>query len=94
MKEPGQEASVAEDLFAVLETTRIVGLLLHRCCPTSVSASLPSLAKAWIRTTGESANWGRLSSGSALPKPTPVMERLELMNRLKKACCVACLVVV
>ena len=79
MKEPGQEQSVAEDLFAVLETTRIVGLLL--------APLLPDLSERILSQLGErldpdnwskQLNWGRLCSGSALPKPTPVMQRLEL----------------
>ena len=79
MKEPGQEQSVAEDLFAVLETTRVVGLLL--------APLLPDLSERILSQLGErldpdnwskQLNWGRLCSGSALPKPTPVMQRLEL----------------
>ena len=79
MKEPGQEASVAEDLYAVLETTRLVGLLL--------APLLPDLSERILVQLGQSLDpnnwwnqliWGRLRSSSSLPKPTPVMQRLEL----------------
>ena len=79
MKEPGQEASVAEDLFAVLETTRIVGLLLAPLLPDLSERILAQLGQCLdANNWSNQLNWGRLSSGSPLPKPTPVMQRLEL----------------
>ena len=83
MKQPGQEAEVANDLYAVLEATRIVGLLL--------SPLLPELSERILEQLGHSIDpdtwtdqlqWGRLVSGAALPQPSPVMQRLELEEAL------------
>ena len=82
-REPGQEASVAEDLFAVLETTRIVGLLLAPLLPDLSERILAQLGQSLDQNNwSNQLNWGRLSGGSALPKPTPVMQRLELDDPL------------
>ena len=63
----------------MLFRSRIVGLLL--------APLLPDLSERILSQLGErldpdnwskQLNWGRLCSGSALPKPTPVMQRLEL----------------
>jgi methionyl-tRNA synthetase len=79
MKGPGQEASVGEDLFAVLETTRIVGLLLAPLLPDLSQRILAQLGQCLDSNNwSNQLIWGRLSSGSDLPKPTPVMQRLEL----------------
>ena len=79
MKQPGEEAAVAEDLYAVLEATRLVGLLLAPLLPDLSARILEQLGQPpagpdWR----DRLVWGGLTSGSELPKPSPVMQRLEL----------------
>jgi len=83
MKQPGQEQDVANDLYAVLEATRIVGLLLAPLLPDLSERILEQLAHP-LEATGwrSQLSWGGLSSGHALPTPSPVMQRLELEEPL------------
>lgn len=83
MKQPGQEVEVGNDLYAVLESTRIVGLLLAPLLPDLSDRILAQLGhalndEAWL----EELRWGGLVSGAPLPQPTPVMQRLELEGEL------------
>ena len=83
MKQPGQEVEVGDDLYAVLEATRIVGLLLAPLLPDLSNRILAQLGHAlnedaWLAELG----WGGLASGAHLPQPTPVMQRLELEGEL------------
>ena len=83
MKQPGQEQEVGNDLYAVLEATRIVGLLLAPLLPDLSARILEQLAHP-LEATGwrSQLSWGGLSSGRALPTPSPVMQRLELEEPL------------
>ena len=83
MKQPGQEQEVGNDLYAVLEATRIVGLLLAPLLPDLSGRILEQLAHP-LEATGwrSQLSWGGLSSGHALPTPSPVMQRLELEEPL------------
>jgi methionyl-tRNA synthetase len=79
MKQPGEEQAVANDLYVVLESTRIVGLLLAPLLPELSSRILDQLdcsldPEHWL----DQLHWGGLISGTELPKPVPVMARLEL----------------
>ena len=83
MKQPGQEQEVGNDLYAVLEATRIVGLLLAPLLPELSERILAQLGQTlnpglWLEQLG----WGGLESGAALPQPSPVMQRLELDGEL------------
>ena len=83
MKQPGQEQEVGNDLYAVLEATRIVGLLLAPLLPDLSERILAQLGHVlnpdlWL----DDLHWGGLKSGEALPKPSPVMQRLELEDEL------------
>ena len=83
MKQPGQEQEVGNDLYAVLEATRIVGLLLAPLLPELSERILAQLGQTlnpglWL----EQLDWGGLESGAALPQPSPVMQRLELDGEL------------
>ncbi|HGY5536521.1 MAG TPA: methionine--tRNA ligase [Prochlorococcus sp.] len=79
MKQPGNEAEVADDLYAVLEACRLVGLLLNPLVPSLSERLLEQLAvstnyKSWH----SSLKWGLLQSGALLPEPLPIMQKLEL----------------
>ncbi len=88
MKTPGDEVRVGEDLYAVLETSRWVGLLLAPLLPDLSSRLLEQLAQAPIDSSSDplasptpwqqALRWGALRPGLALPEPVPVMQRLEL----------------
>ena len=70
---------MGNDLYAVLEATRIVGLLLAPLLPDLSQRILAQLGHSldqqrWL----DQLHWGGLESGAALPKPSPVMQRLEL----------------
>jgi methionyl-tRNA synthetase len=87
MKQEGNEQQVASDLYAVLEATRWVAVLLAPLVPELSDRMLQQLGlkpfasgtslpvpSAWI----EAQHWGGLQPGLALPEPQPVMQRLEL----------------
>jgi methionyl-tRNA synthetase len=87
MKTPGQEEQVGADLYAVLEASRLVAVLLAPLLPELSSRMLSQLGQEpfdsgcshpagspWI----EAQRWGGLAVGEILPLPEPVMQRLEL----------------
>jgi methionyl-tRNA synthetase len=90
MKQEGTRDQVAADLYAVLETARIVALLLAPLLPDLSGRMLQQLGQAeplsgagaptgseaspWLRQLA----WGGLQAGAPLPEPSPVMARLEL----------------
>ncbi|MEY3929064.1 MAG: hypothetical protein RLZZ516_774 [Cyanobacteriota bacterium] len=87
MKQEGSRDQVGADLYAVLETARIVALLLTPLLPDLSGRMLQQLgqeqpgsaagtatAANWI----EQLSWGGLVPAAPLPEPSPVMARLEL----------------
>ncbi len=105
MKQPGQEAAVAADLYAVLESCRWIGTLLIPLLPDLASRMLQQLDcptipcdAFWPAPTDSQAAetaaarakaawqqsrvWGVLPSPAPLPEPSPVMQRLELLDPL------------
>ena len=83
MKQPGQEVQVGEDLYAVLECSRIVGVLLQPIVPDLSKRILDQLGLRSIEGSwSDHLSWGKLAPGSPLPKPEPVMQRLELDSPL------------
>jgi methionyl-tRNA synthetase len=91
MKQPGEEAQVAADLYAVLEATRWVAVLLAPLVPNLsermliqlgqqpfVSDECAGLPSAWR----DAQQWGALAPGLPLIEPQPVMQRLELEDPL------------
>jgi len=87
MKQEGSRDQVGADLYAVLETARIVALLLTPLLPDLSGRMLQQLgqeqpgsaagtatAAKWI----EQLSWGGLVPAAPLPEPSPVMARLEL----------------
>jgi methionyl-tRNA synthetase len=86
-KQPDQESAVAADLYAVLETSRLVAVLLAPILPDLSSRMLIQLGQdPLLSAAGEADSiawrqarlWGSLPPGQPLPEPSPVMQRLEL----------------
>jgi methionyl-tRNA synthetase len=92
MKQPGQEAAVAADLYAVLEASRWLAVLLAPLLPELSGRMLQQLGLEPFASGGptdapagawpDAQRWGLLRSGSPLPEPEPVMQRLELDSAL------------
>ena len=82
MKQPGQEDSVAADLYAVLEATRIVALLLSPLVPELSARMLAQYPAAAPLSWDALLQWGGLQPGDQLPAPSPVLARLELEGEL------------
>jgi methionyl-tRNA synthetase len=86
-KQPDQEAAVAADLYAVLETSRLVAVLLAPLLPDLSARMLSQLGQEPHDSEADALNpggwdaalrWGVLAPGDILPEPSPVMQRLEL----------------
>ena len=93
MKQEENRDSVAADLYAVLETCRLVAVLLTPLLPDLATRILAQLGLEPIPcgASGTAAipppwseplRWGGLRGGSPLPEPVPVMQRLELESPL------------
>ncbi|MFM7268729.1 MAG: methionine--tRNA ligase, partial [Cyanobium sp.] len=92
IKQPEQRDAVGADLYAVLEAARLVAVLLTPLLPELSGRMLAQLGfdplpsdigtpavDAGVSTPWDVARcWGQLTSGSPLPEPVPVMQRLEL----------------
>jgi methionyl-tRNA synthetase len=91
IKEEQQRAAVAADLYAVLETSRWLALLLAPLLPEFSARMLVQLAQPPLCSdagspAGSAApgfwsgerTWGGLVEGTPLPPPEPVLQRLEL----------------
>jgi len=87
MKQPGREEQVGQDLYAVLEASRLAAVLLAPLLPDLSGRMLEQLglqpfdssepspqAGGWL----DALSWGGLEAGHTLPQPQPVMQRLEL----------------
>jgi len=79
IKDENKISSVSNIIYNVLESTRIIGLLLLPLLPNLSSKINFQLGshfnedKSW----NEQLNWGRLKHGSILPTPNPIIEKLE-----------------
>jgi len=88
MKLEGMAEAVGADLYAVLEATRRVAVLLASLLPDLSARMLEQLGQTpLVSGPGDDGDgsrwhnarqWGRLSVGTPLPEPEPVMQRLEL----------------
>jgi methionyl-tRNA synthetase len=87
MKQPGQEQQVGSDLYAVLESSRLVAVLLAPLLPELSARMLEQLGLEPFDSERTAAGpspwrsaltWGGLPAGQPLPPPQPVMQRLEL----------------
>ncbi len=69
---------VAIDIYSVLETSRIIGLLLHPFTPSISKRLLTQLSQDHLEISIEKFGyWGSLEPGLSLPNPSPVISRLE-----------------
>ena len=89
MKQPGLREQVGSDLYAVLESSRVVALLLAPLLPELSARMLAQLGLAPVSSDADGGDadselwastlaWGCLPAGQSLPPPQPVMQRLEL----------------
>ena len=79
IKEKDNLPIVKEIIYNVLESTRIIGLLLLPLLPelsSKIDRQLGSLYKNEI-PWDQQLKWGLLISNSSLPKPSPVINKLE-----------------
>ena len=70
---------VKEIIYNVLESTRIIGLLLLPLLPelsSKINEQLGSIYREGI-SWKQQLSWGLLVSNSSLPKPTPIINKLE-----------------
>ncbi|QEY31745.1 methionine--tRNA ligase [Synechococcus sp. RSCCF101] len=84
IKQEQERDRVGEDLYAVLEATRVAGLLMNPIVPELSARILTQLgeAEAGHGTWLDQLDWGRLPAARPLPEPVPVMQRLELDSPL------------
>ena len=79
VKEKENLPFVREIIYNVLESTRIIGLLLLPLLPelsSKINEQLGSIYKKEIPWE-QQLKWGLLISDSSLPKPTPIINKLE-----------------
>ncbi len=79
IKDENNICLVSNIIYNVLESTRIIGLLLLPLLPdlsTKIDLQLGSLYNKEIPWNIQ-LNWGKLNYNSVLPEPTPIIEKLE-----------------
>ena len=79
IKEKDNLPLVKEIIYNVLESTRIIGLLLLPLLPelsSKINKQLGSIYKKELPWE-EQLSWGLLTSNSKLPKPSPIINKLE-----------------
>ena len=78
------EYIVKQIIYNVLESTRIIGLLLIPLLPelsTKINEQLGSIYREEMPWKKQ-LFWGLLVSNSSLPKPTPIINKLEYEQHL------------
>jgi len=83
-KREGNLPLVKEIIYNVLESTRIIGLLLLPLLPelsTKINEQLGSIYREEIPWQ-QQLIWGLLVCNSSLPKPTPIINKLEYEQHL------------
>ncbi len=83
IKDPNYTNYVPHIIYNVLETTRLIGVLLNPLLPDLSERILKQLAftpssDSW----SAQLEWGSLKPGVSLPNPVPVMPRLELNEEI------------
>ena len=82
IKQGDQTVQVADDLYAVLEATRHVALLLAPLVPALSERMLAQFPPLGSANWSAHLAWGLLPAEAPLPEPSPVMARLELEGDL------------
>ena len=84
IKEKDNVPLVKEIIYNVLESTRIIGLLLLPLLPELSSKINEQLGLVYIENIPwkQQLIWGLLVSNSSLPKPTPIINKLEYEQHL------------
>ena len=79
IKEEENLPIVKEIIYNVLESTRIIGLLLIPLLPELSSKINEQLGSTYQKDLPwkQQLKWGLLISNSTLPKPNPVINKLE-----------------
>ena len=80
IKEENNLPIIREIIYNVLESTRIIGLLLLPLLPelsTKINEQLGSIYREEIPWKKQLI-WGLLVSNSSLPKPTPIINKLSM----------------
>ena len=79
IKEVSNNEIVAEDIYSVLESCRIIGVLLNPLVPDLSFRILKQLNIDSASITFEkSLSWGLLNPKNGLQNPCPVMDKIEL----------------
>ncbi len=79
IKNPSNSKDVAAIIYSVLESCRIVGLLLSPIVPVYSNCVISQLGLLEVNSSWKQAlEWGQLKGGSILPDPKPIMSRLEI----------------
>jgi len=79
IKDPSQVEDVAQIIYNVLETSRLVGLLLKPILPDLSIKILKQLSiNDNIEIWGDSLVWGLLQQGLELSEPIPIIDRIEI----------------
>ena len=84
IKEKDNLTLVQEIIYNVLESTRIIGLLLLPLLPelsSKINKQLGSIYRKEVPWK-QQLSWGLLASNSSLPKPTPIINKLEYDQHL------------
>jgi len=84
IKEKNNLPLVKQIIYNVLESTRIIGLLLLPLLPelsTKINEQLGSINREEIPWK-QQLSWGLLVVNSSLPKPTPIINKLEYDKNL------------
>jgi methionyl-tRNA synthetase len=84
IKEKDNIPIVKEIIYNVLESTRIIGLLLLPLLPelsTKINEQLGSVYREEIPWK-QQLSWGLLVCNLTLPKPTPIINKLEYEQHL------------
>ena len=84
IKDKGNLPIVKEIIYNVLESTRIIGLLLLPLLPELSSKINEQLGSTYREDIPweQQLSWGLLFSNSSLPKPTPIINKLEYDQHL------------
>ena len=81
IKNEDKYEDVCEDIYSILETNRIIGLLLKPIVPNLSNKIMAQLGlKEELITWNRALSWGILKSSSILPQPIPIMDKIELIE--------------